>query len=68
MTTLTIFYGKTTPIRAVGKNQCALLAFAERHKGWHTAKNDRATHRAIVALHRKGCIEVTADQFRFVYP
>lgn len=68
MATFTIFYGAAKPIRAVGVNQCRLLGFAEKYKGWHTMASDRATRRAIRALQSKGCLEVAGDQFRFQYP
>lgn len=66
--TLTVYYGNKTPIKAVGANQCRLLDFALVYKGWHTMRGDRATMRAVSALHRKGCLEVKGDQFRFCYP
>jgi len=65
---LIIFYGKPAPIRAVGVNQCRLLAFAEKYRGWHTLGNDKAAKRAALALSAKGCLEIAGDQFRFTYP
>jgi hypothetical protein len=53
MTTFTIFYGSEKPIKAVGKNQCRLPEFAEKHKGWHSYRKDRATLRALEALEKK---------------
>lgn len=63
-----IWYGAPSPIVAVGKHQCRLLQFAERFRGWHTFSGDRTTVRAVSALARKGCLEISGDQFRFVYP
>jgi hypothetical protein len=68
MATLTIYHGAAKPIRAVGRNQCRLLAFAEKYPGWHTLATDRATVRAVTALQKRGCLEVIGDQFRFCYP
>lgn len=68
MTTLTIYYGRATPIRAVGRHQCRLLGFAEKYRGWHSFAQDKPTIKAVHALQRKGCLEVIGDQFRFVYP
>lgn len=68
MATFTIFYGAAKPIKAVGVNQCRVLEFAEKYKGWHTFKQDRATVRAVRALAVKGCLEIVGDQFRFTYP
>ena len=66
--TLTIYCGASAPIKAVGVNQCRLLDFAVVYRGWHTMRNCRATKRAVLALQRKGCLEVIGDQFRFCYP
>ncbi len=69
MPSLTIYFGSARgPIRATGKNCVRLLSFAERNRGWHTFKNDRATRNAIASLVRRECLEVSGDQFRFVYP
>jgi hypothetical protein len=68
MNSLTIWYGKETPIRARGKHQCKTLEFAEKYRGWHTFKQDQPTKRAVYALQSKGCLEVIGDQFRFAYP
>lgn len=69
MATMKIYYGKTQPIKAVGKHQCKLLSFAHTYNGWHTFNTkDRATVRAVFGLKSKGCLEVIGDQFRFVYP
>lgn len=68
MTMLTIYHGASKPIKAVGVNQCRLLAFAEKYKGWHSFAQDRATKRAVKALESKGCLVVLGDQFQFVYP
>lgn len=65
---LTIYYGGSKPIVAVGKNQCNLLAFAEKYKQWHSFTQDRATKRAVSALAKKGALEISGDQFRFTYP
>lgn len=68
MTTMTIYYGKAEPIKAVGKHQCKLLDFAHTYRGWHTFAQDKVTVRAVEDLQRRGCLEVIGDQFRFVYP
>lgn len=69
MTTMTIYYGKANPIKAVGKHQCKLLDFAHTYKGWHTFNTkDKDTVRAVHGLYKRGCLEVIGDQFRFVYP
>lgn len=69
MTTFTIYYGAAKPIKAVGKNQCHLLEFAEKYPGWHSYAKDRATLKALEGLKRKKCIETNQHgQFRFVYP
>lgn len=68
MATFTIYHGKANPIKAVGKNQCNLLDFAFKYKGWHTYKQDKATKAAVTALQSKGCLEVIGDQFRFKFP
>lgn len=62
---LRIYCGYAVPYTAVGKRQCELLAFAERHRGWHYYLNDRTTRRAIDGLVRRGSIEVNNfGQFR----
>lgn len=63
-----IYYGKARPIVAVGRHQCRLLQFAERFPGWHSYASDRATMRAVRGLQKRGCFEVSGDQFRLVYP
>ena len=68
MNTYTIFYGAPNPMKAIGVNQCRMLAFAHDNRGWHTMRNDKATRRAALALLAKGCIEISGDQFRFMYP
>lgn len=66
--TLTIYYGKATPMRAVGTRQCRLLSFAEKYQGWQTMGKDKSDRRALRALQAKGYLEVVGDQFRIVYP
>lgn len=68
MSSLTIYHGAPQPIRVRGCNVCRLVAFAEKFQGWHTAAKDRATRRALAVAVRVGCIEVSSDQFRFIYP
>lgn len=70
MTTFRIYYGAAEPMKAVGVNQVRLLKFAEKYKGWHTYSGDRATLRAIVALHAKDYLEVSWENqmFKFKYP
>ena len=68
MSTFTIYYGAAKPMVARGVNQCRLLQFAEKFRGWHTFRNDVATKRAVMALHAKGYLQVSGDQFRFTYP
>lgn len=55
-------------MRVIGKNQCRMLAFAEKYKGWHTIGKDKATKQAAKSLSAKEYIEVSGDQFRFTYP
>ena len=68
MNSLTIYHGRANPIIVRGKHVCKLVLFAERYKGWHTFKQDQTTKRAAASAERLGCIEVSADQFRFKYP
>ena len=68
MSTFTIYYGSVNPLRAVGRHQCRLLAFAEKYPGWHTFAQDKTTKRAVEGLVRRRCIEVSGDQFRIIYP
>jgi hypothetical protein len=68
MNTFTLFYGADKPVIVRGKNAARLASFAERNRGWHTFKQDRATRNAIVVCLRAGCIEINEDQFRWVYP
>lgn len=69
MTTFTIYHGDNKPIKAAGKNQCHMLEFAEKYRGWHTYKKDRATLNALAGLKKRGCIETNNHgQFRFIYP
>ena len=69
MTTLTIYHGATKPMKAIGKHQCALLAFAEKYRGWHSFADDKATKAAIMALSTKGYIKLNEfGQFHFTYP
>lgn len=68
MTTFTIFYGAEKPIKAVGKNQCRILDFAERYRCWHYMRDDRGSKVAYKALARKGCIEIEGIRYRFKYP
>ena len=65
---LTIYHGTEKPAIAIGKNQCELLEFAERYRGWHSYSQDRSTLRAVEGLVRRGCIEVNNyEQFRFCH-
>ena len=69
MKTLTIYHGAAKPMKAIGKHQCTLLAFAEKYRGWHSFADDKATKNAVAALSAKGYIELNEfDQFRFTYP
>lgn len=69
MATMTIYYGKAAPIKAVGKNQCKLLDFVHTYKGWHTFNTkDKTTMRAVLGLQKMGCLEIVGDQMRFIYP
>ena len=66
MTTLRIFDGTGRTLRAVGSHQVRMAAFAERHRGWHSAAKDRTTQRALAGLERRGIIErADTGQFRF---
>lgn len=63
---LEIYCGYKEPRIAVGANQCSLLEFAERYRGWHSYKHDRATISAIKGLVRRRGIELNQfGQFRF---
>ena len=55
-------------MKAIGKHQCALLAFAEKYRGWHSFADDKATIKVVEALKTKGYLEVIGDQFRLTYP
>lgn len=68
MATLTIYYGKAVPMKAVGTRQCRLLGFAEKFPGWHTIGKDPSDVRAMKALAAKGYLEINGDQFRITYP
>ena len=68
MTTFTIFYGAEKPIKAVGKNQCRILDFAERFRGWHYMRDDRGSVAAYRSLEKKGAIEIDGIRYRFKYP
>lgn len=69
MESLTIWHGAIKPMRAKGVNQCRVLSFAERFKGWHYFADDKPTRRAIAALLKKGHLEQNeSGQFRFTYP
>lgn len=68
MQTLTICHGLSKPIKAIGKHQTKALDFAYRFQCWHTFAQDRNTKRAILALAKKGYLELSSDQFRFTYP
>ena len=61
-------HGAAEPLRITGTNCVRLALFAWTHKGWHTAKQDRPTKRAIDTLKRLGCLEVVGWQFRWKYP
>lgn len=69
MATLTIWHGAEKPIVARGVNQCRVLGFAEKFRGWHYFASDKPTQKAIAALCGKGYLE--SDEFgryRFTYP
>lgn len=69
MQTLTIWHGAPVPMVARGVNQCRILSFAERFKGWHYFADDKPTRRALSALEAKGYLERNeSGQFRFTYP
>lgn len=69
MATLTIYYGKEKPLKAIGKHQVKLLDFAYRFQCWHSYSKDRTTLRAINALLKKGYLELNQyEQFKFKYP
>lgn len=66
MNTLTIFYGASKPIKAIGKHQSNLLHFAYLYPSWHSINTkDRNAMRAMKALERKGYLKVIDDQFKF---
>jgi len=65
MSTLTIFYGASKPLKAIGKHQVNLLDFAYKYKGWHSINTkDRNSMRAMKALESKGYLLVIQDQFK----
>lgn len=69
MATMTIWYGKPTPMHVIGINQSRMLSFFARNKTWHSVANDRATQRAKEALIKKGyLIENEWGQCRIHYP
>lgn len=68
MAMLKIYYGAKNPIRVIGKNACALVSFAEKYKGWHSIGKTRADRDALKVALKAGCIEVSGDMFRFIYP
>lgn len=47
----TIYTGKSRPAVAVGTNQCRLLGFAERFRGRHSYRTDRAMKRTRYTFH-----------------
>jgi len=62
---LTLHLGSDKPLVAFGSNQCYLLEFAERNRGWHSFKTNRATISAVKGLERRGCIEVSWETHQF---
>jgi hypothetical protein len=68
MAKITIYYGTVKPIVAHGVNQCRLLSFAEKYRGWHFLGKDKATKRAAISLQSKGYIQMEGEKFRFTYP
>lgn len=65
-----IHHGAAKPMKAIGVNQCKVLLFAEKYKGWHSFRNDRATRAAVERLHAKGYLDINVqtNQFKFTYP
>ena len=69
MDSLTIYHGKEKPIYVRGKHQVNLLGFAYKYPGWHSFADDNLTKKVVLALQKKGYIEVNQfEQFRFTYP
>jgi hypothetical protein len=65
MSKLTIYYGASNPLKAIGKHQVNLLHFAYKYKGWHSINTkDKNAMRAMKALERKGYFLVIQDQFK----
>lgn len=62
---LTLHLGREKPLVAVGSNQCHLLEFAEKYRGWHSFKTDRATIAAVKGLERRGYLEVYWETHQF---
>lgn len=69
MAVFKIYCGNPKPLTAIGKNQCRMLQFAEKHQQWHSYGEDRATLRALEGLEKRGSIYVDreAGQFAIAY-
>jgi hypothetical protein len=64
--TLKIYYGKSAPATAVGKNQCRLLQFLFDAPGPRTyKKNCRATKKAVEGLVKRG-VAIHHQEFSMV--
>jgi hypothetical protein len=51
----------------IGKNMKHALEFSQKHKGWHTFKNDRATKAAIEKLAKLKLVVINEfNQFKAV--
>lgn len=57
------FRGKR--LKLTGKHVCALVAFAQRNPGWHSAAKGRPTQQALKRAVKHGVIELNEfGQFR----
>lgn len=63
---ITIYHGTKEPLKAIGKYQCNLLAFAFQNQTWHSYKeNCILTKRAIDKLVQNNCIVLNEfNQFK----
>jgi hypothetical protein len=64
-----IYHGKEKPIIIRGRHCINMANFARRYPGWHTMNAKcRDTRRAVASLACIGCLELSGDQFRWVWP
>ena len=63
-----IYYGASSPIDVKGKKQCSYLEFAYENKGWHYMPDKSSDIKAVLALEKKGCIEIKDGRYKFKFP